>query len=269
MSPPFAPLQFQISVDVSVEAPDTGITVGQFIAFMDNLTTVNESNVLTVNVDALQTWSVTFELTVLDVNATVAALLSSCVSEYPTCRVVSSRMLRRRALNVAGESGILVLERSLLSVNRSSELSAIPQLVAPNVTVLNSTFVRADATVSVTSSGGEAEANALSAGSLSEETIVSQALSVLGDQSGVTVVVQPSIFPPKPPPSPPPSPASPIVSPPPPPPLPYTANCQEAKASLEHNLCCRHPPSVTEASRKATCELAKLKYVTCRQECGQ
>lgn len=175
------------------------------------------------------------------------------------------------------------LSSSMASVNGSSQLSTIPQIqTTTNVTVTNSTFDRLEITVSVTWQGGENEANNIRTKSLAEESLTCLVSNVTESDS-VTVVLQSTIFPPRPPPSPahPPSPAFPPLPPgshpppslappvalppasqsPPPPPLPpSSATCQVATSRLHSNLCCRRPPHLKEYDRKLVCDIASSDY---------
>eukprot|EP00964_Phaeocystis_antarctica_P156431 scaffold126074_cov54-Phaeocystis_antarctica.AAC.1 len=140
------------------------------------------------------------------------ALEDACKKLYPSCALTTTADLSRRRMLAEGE-GTATFSRVL--TNSSAGITDTPQLEAANVSVGDSTFSGVKAVLSVTTLGGAEEANALSEGSLSPDTVSSAVAAGLNlNEAALSVVVEKPIFPPMPPPSLPPSPSPPPPSPP-------------------------------------------------------
>ena len=174
------------------------IAVSQLTA---SVASVPNSTSVSVEVTITQNWEVEFDGTGTDKGGDTAfdRLLDACQEKYPSCSgtIVSSPGRLRRAL---GSPQTATFTR-VVSNNSSDPITATPQLEADNVTVQASTFLTAEAQLSVTALGGPDEAIAFTDGNLTPGAAASALTADLGlPPDTVSVSETKFIFPPMPPP---------------------------------------------------------------------
>ena len=186
----------------TIDASDL-ITAMQSLSDYDN-----DPPVVTVS----QSWEIFFELSAGQTEADAAgSLLAACQStSQDWCAfgavTAEGRRRARRGLQ-SGSAAATRLTRSLVSGPLNSQ---IPNLEDSGVVLTGTSFVGADAQLTVTQQGGAIEAEQLLAGSLSPEAVRASVSDELGlDPSDLGIVVTQPTFPPMPPP------VSPRAAPPP------------------------------------------------------
>ena len=158
-----------------------------------------------------QSWEIFFVLSAEQTEADAAgSLLAACQSTSPDCAFAAAtaegRRRARRGLQ-SGSAAATRLTRSLVSGPLNSQ---IPNLADSGVVLTGTSFVGADAQLSVTQQGGAIEAEQLLSGSLSPEAVRASVSDELGlNPWDLGIVVTQPTFPPMPPP------VSPRAAPPP------------------------------------------------------